>query len=995
MSDIPGAIAKQETSQIAEIRAAASVLVERMQFMRQAGITFKGMRDLYEILGYERLISTRQYRDRYSRGGIAKRIVETLPKATWRGDMELVEDENPKVSTAFEQAWDTLETRLKIKAVLQRADILAGLSTYAVILIGAPGDLNTELPKGKPESLLYLSPFLGGGGPGSSTRSGQIDSDCTIQEFEIDATNPRFGLPKTYQIRRVDITTPDFQLPVHWSRIIHVAEGCLDDEVYGQPALENVWNLLDDLDKVTGGGAEAFWLRANAGLQLNVDKDMTLSEPERLALKEQADDYQHQMRRMLRTRGVEVNQLGSDVANFNSPADAILTQIAGSKGIPKRILTGAEMGELASSQDRENFKDVINGRQLSYAGPYIVRPLIDRLIQYGYLPTPKKGARAYEVRWPHIQTLTEQEKAEGAGKWASVNQTQGAPVFTEAEIRDKWYGMEPLTPKQIADATPAPPAAAAPPAAEPPAAAPPAKEPPAAAAPEPKAASDALDEELVRVLEAAIKANNAQVIDEILGLQREPLAATDGPHTYSSTQVQLPVDIAEALLAFGQSIPDEQLAGDGRETDAHVTVKYGLHTQDASEVQDFLDGWGTVFLTLGETQVFSHEDQDVLVVRVISPDLVQLNGALSQELEVTDTYPEYHPHATIAYLQPGMGEQYAGRVDLAGLTATLGALTFSPAEGDNKTEIDLTEHVEGLEPETLAFDPNQPRDPDGKWTGTGGGGGNTEPWQSSGGFEHTGITWKQEVDPVTGRPIPIQVSDVSQAAALVLEGKVVEVPDVATAHTLIVKLAQMAVDAKNAGDAPVEYDLCHVSVAGSNLFCADSIRNAAYPEGIPRIEMPQLGGKPVPGSEADKLARNPWDPSEVDGSKHFIAHLQGIGIKTSAEMVKADSLKASQREMQGHKVGKMMDDRSFDPAGPANPLFVSSDNYVVDGHHRWAAAVGRDLEDGRLGDATVSVVRVNAPISEVLHLANAWSTKFGIQQAEGVTKQAKATGLRK
>ena len=39
--------------------------------------------------------------------------------------------------------------------------------------------------------------------------------------------------------------------------------------------------------------------------------------------------------------------------------------------------------------------------------------------------------------------------------------------------------------------------------------------------------------------------------------------------------------------------------------------------------------------------------------------------------------------------------------------------------------------------------------------------------------------------------------------------------------------------------------------------------------------------------------------------------------------------------------------------------------------------------------------RINAPISEVLHLANAWSQKFGIQQAAGVVKQAKATGLTK
>lgn len=272
-----------------------------------------------------------------------------------------------------------------------------------------------------------------------------------------------------------------------------------------------------------------------------------------------------------------------------------------------------------------------------------------------------------------------------------------------------------------------------------------------------------------------------------------------------------------------------------------------------------------------------------------------------------------------------------------------------------------------------------PRDEHGRWT-------------DSGGYEHTGITWKQSVDQ-NGRPIPIHVATVEEAIPLVLDGKVVEVPDTATAYTLINKLADMVQEAKAAGKDAKEYDLCQVSVAGSNMFCAESLRTAEHPQGVPRLEMPQLGGKPVPGSEADKLPRNPWDKTEVDGAAAFVTHLQGIGVKTSVEVLPAANLKASQRELVGSKVGKMMRDTSFDPA--KNPIFISKDNYVVDGHHRWAAVVGRDAADGHLGDALMNVVRVNAPISEVLHLANAWSAKFGIQQAAGVVRQAKATGLTK
>lgn len=226
---------------------------------------------------------------------------------------------------------------------------------------------------------------------------------------------------------------------------MHIAENLLDNETSGLPTLERVFNLLIDLQKITGGGAEAFWLRANQGMQLDVDKDAKLDPDELTKLASQAEEYKHQITRMLRTKGVDVKTLGSDVANFSNQADAVLTQIAGSKGIPKRILTGSEMGELASSQDRDNWNDQVNGRQKFHAGPYIVRPLVDRLIAYGYLPTPKKS---YAVRWPHVQALTAAERSAGAKSWADTNRAQGETVFTPDEIRDKWEALPPLDASQ-------------------------------------------------------------------------------------------------------------------------------------------------------------------------------------------------------------------------------------------------------------------------------------------------------------------------------------------------------------------------------------------------------------------------------------------------------------------------------------------------------------------------------------------------------------------
>jgi hypothetical protein len=449
---------------LAQFRAAASTLFERYRLARMGG-SFDGARDYNTVLGYDETISLLQYRYAYARGGISKRIVECYPRATWRGGVTLYEDEDPEVETAFEAAWKELNERLSIWTVLQRADTLAGLSTYSVILIGAPGDLQSELPKGSPDKLIYLQPFFAGGGPSSGVRNMTTSSgaDCTISEFETDSQSARFGEPKFYQLKRTDITSPAFQRPVHHSRIIHIAEGCLDDNVFGIPILENIWDLLCDLKKVCGGGAEAFWLRANQGLNLNLDKDISMSDTDIANLKDEIDDYRHDISRVMRTRGMEVNTLGSDVANFNQPAEAILTQIAGSKGIPMRILTGSERGELASSQDAANFDTQVQDRRTGYAGPMIVRRLVDRLIKYNYLPTPKQ----YDIEWGVIETMTEMEKAQGAQTWSQTNASSPKPVYTTAEIREFWHGLEPLTPEQEAEMAPPTPEAPIDPSADP------------------------------------------------------------------------------------------------------------------------------------------------------------------------------------------------------------------------------------------------------------------------------------------------------------------------------------------------------------------------------------------------------------------------------------------------------------------------------------------------------------------------------------------------
>lgn len=211
---------------------------------------------------------------------------------------------------------------------------------------------------------------------------------------------------------------------------------------------------------------------------------------------------------------------------------------------------------------------------------------------------------------------------------------------------------------------------------------------------------------------AQMRAENPRIDAEAKALAERAAATTAKPasgwhdaaeveppetHSYSSTQIQLPPETAAGVTAMAAKIPDEDLAPDGRETDPHVTVKYGIHTADVEKVREVLANEPPITVTLGKTSFFPNGESgsgDVLKVDVDSPDLHRLNAKIADALEVTDTHPEYVPHASIAYLKPGKGKDYEGDDSLSGQTVTVRAVTFTSKDGQ-RFEIPLTGQQRG------------------------------------------------------------------------------------------------------------------------------------------------------------------------------------------------------------------------------------------------------------------------------------------------------------
>ena len=429
---------------------AVSDALSRALLAHRAGLTHGGERNMWKTLGYQDDISPKDYYRKYRRQDIAKTIVDAPAQTTWRKPPRVfelgTEGEGDKAQKGkFEVAFEELAKRLRLWHYLERVDRLAGVANYAVLLIGSKKGTELEAALSEdgisgPADIQFLSVFR--------------QENAKIETFETDATNARFGLPAMYEIQfgadKSGSSIGSTKRKVHHSRILHVADDLLEDDVHGQPRLESVWNLLDDLLKIGGGSGEMYWNMVAGIWHLNIKGGDVEVDPADLKLldKKFQEAIMGGIRRFVQTRDAELAMVGGDTPDPRGVFFVIKSLISAAKRIPQRILFGAEAGELASSMDEKNWLGQIRGRQESFAEPQMLRPFIDRLQSVKALPETKE----YEVDWPPISELDEKELAEvmkaKADAWKALAEALmlGIPASIE-EAREHVLALDPQLPE--------------------------------------------------------------------------------------------------------------------------------------------------------------------------------------------------------------------------------------------------------------------------------------------------------------------------------------------------------------------------------------------------------------------------------------------------------------------------------------------------------------------------------------------------------------------
>lgn len=187
------------------------------------------------------------------------------------------------------------------------------------------------------------------------------------------------------------------------------------------------------------------------------------------------------------------------------------------------------------------------------------------------------------------------------------------------------------------------------------------------------------------------------MIHELIGKVLVDLKeSTDVTYKYSSTQIEIPHEISEKVLAFTLGIPEEKIYINpdpddhamGRELHPHVTIKYGLETNSPEDVEKAVGSdHKPIKVRLGKLGQFESEEHDVLKIDVVSEDLAKLNALLSK-LPNGDKHPNYKPHLTIAYVKKGQAVEYVGGTEFEGTTFEVDWFYFKSSTGHSK-KIDL------------------------------------------------------------------------------------------------------------------------------------------------------------------------------------------------------------------------------------------------------------------------------------------------------------------
>ena len=242
------------------------------------------LHQIYDDFGYPQTLTFSNFWNMYRRFGVATAVAEIPVDFCWLDYPEV------KGGAGFDATFEELVSKTKFWNRLKGLDTRQRVGRYAGLFVrvkdGKKPDEPLESLSGV-ETVVSLTPMY----------EGQLQ----VSETEQNIMSERYGLPLIYEFNAsaVGNRNEDNQnsFNIHHTRVIIAAEGADDGSIYGKSALENVYNDLMDLRKVSGAGGEGFYqntrnspsITAKEGFEMPTGKALIETE-------EQIDEYLNKWR---------------------------------------------------------------------------------------------------------------------------------------------------------------------------------------------------------------------------------------------------------------------------------------------------------------------------------------------------------------------------------------------------------------------------------------------------------------------------------------------------------------------------------------------------------------------------------------------------------------------------------------------------------------------------------------------------------------------------